>query len=549
MKKTIELILNATDATKEAFTAAITSANNYAQRIRELKAAMDGLNKPMSESKGYLRSQATGFKRASNAAERYDSKLKKVIKTQSRTEKNKFDPLALANKFRIYFESIRYAIQLTKQFAETILIPAQASARLEALSLRMRILMRDTARADARMRELVDFAATTPFQLPDLVRATQILEVLSAGALNNDKTLRMLGDAASAAGTDLSNLTMWVARAYSSMQSGDKIGRAMLRLQQLGVISAQASKQLRRLSGDVDNADRMWSILREELSRFNGMTEKAAQTYEGLTTTLKDNIWLTLAESGTELRDVVKDLMRDMISILKQMREDGTVYEFAEAIGALAKAFRNMTKAAGEAYKYKDLIVAMGAFTPMGGSLATSYAGSRMAWDAVTYGGRDLKMEQRLGNKISKLREEYNLRKKNAQEAENALKSEKALNKYLADKVAKKMTEKRIQEVLDSGGRLTTAMSLFQQANMGEGENELKELVRKRQIAQTSLRSRSIMQELSSTLGQQKIMEMSDDPRLRTIFQDVRKQLETLNSQVKGISDNGIFGLIRDTTR
>ena len=63
------------------------------------------------------------------------------------------------------------------------------------------VLLGDASKAKNRIDELMQFSLKTPFTLPQITRASRILEVLTNGALSTGKALKMVGDAAASAGT------------------------------------------------------------------------------------------------------------------------------------------------------------------------------------------------------------------------------------------------------------------------------------------------------------------------------------------------------------
>ena len=81
--------------------------------------------------------------------------------------------------------------------------------------------------AKDRMMELADFAAHTPFQLPEIAAASRTLETLTDGALSTGQGLTMVGDVASGTNTPFEELAVTIGRLYSGLDSGRPVGEAM----------------------------------------------------------------------------------------------------------------------------------------------------------------------------------------------------------------------------------------------------------------------------------------------------------------------------------
>jgi hypothetical protein len=75
-----------------------------------------------------------------------------------------------------------------------------AAGALERMTLQFRPLLGSLDSAKERVKELQTFAVKTPFEIDEIVEANKMLQVLTQGALANEKGMTLVGDAASVAG-------------------------------------------------------------------------------------------------------------------------------------------------------------------------------------------------------------------------------------------------------------------------------------------------------------------------------------------------------------
>jgi len=218
--------------------------------------------------------------------------------------------------------------------------------RFETLTTQFSVLMGSMDKAKNRMRELADFAASTPFQLEEVVVASRQLHVFSDGALGAKSSLKLVGDAAAAVGQNIQELSFWVGRAYSMIKGGQPFGEAAMRLQEMGVITPEVRSKMEELQkAGASNAE-VWAVLEERLATFKGGMETLSKTGDGLTSTLKDNWTAAVREFGQAFSDQAKGGIKDLSDRLQELNEDGTIAVWADKA---VKAINMVKEAAGMA--------------------------------------------------------------------------------------------------------------------------------------------------------------------------------------------------------
>lgn len=182
------------------------------------------------------------------------------------------------------------------------------NAQIETATLQFKTLTGSAQVAQERVADLIEFAKRTPFETGTIIEAARVLRVFGGEALDNNKTLRLIGDTAAATGADLQNLTFWISRAYAALQNGQPFGEAATRLQELAVLTPEARLEIERLSEQGQNAQ-AFEVLMSSLTRFSGALEEQAETWQGSTSTALDASRLLLAEGFKPLFDGLKELI------------------------------------------------------------------------------------------------------------------------------------------------------------------------------------------------------------------------------------------------
>lgn len=193
------------------------------------------------------------------------------------------------------------------------------NAELERQAVAFKTLLGNADAASRRMAELARFAAQTPFELPEIVQASKILQSLTNGALASGDGLRLVGDAAAATGRPLEEVSMWVGRLYAGLQSGTPVGEATMRLLEMGLISGTTARRLNDLAESGEGAGQAMTILRDTFGRLGGAMSDQSQTFSGLLSTLRDTFNMALADIGKPLFDALKAGIAELIPIVEDV--------------------------------------------------------------------------------------------------------------------------------------------------------------------------------------------------------------------------------------
>lgn len=226
--------------------------------------------------------------------------------------------------------NIESGFRMLGKAATALAVPLATAFRREAMTVQFAVLFKSLKQAKAHMVDLADFAAKTPFQLNGITAASRQLYVFSSGVLGSKDTLRLVGDAASAVGTDLEGLSFWVGRAYSMIAGGKPFGEAAMRLQELGVLTPQVRQKMEDLQASGASSADVWMQLRNSLEAYSGGMNVASKTGEGLVSTLKDVGEEAKATFGKAFMESAKGGIQYFIDLINGFISDGTITKWAE---------------------------------------------------------------------------------------------------------------------------------------------------------------------------------------------------------------------------
>lgn len=226
--------------------------------------------------------------------------------------------------------------------------------QMDDYTANMQTLLGGVDKAEAKIKELSDMAAKTPFELPTLVDATQTLLAFGVKAEDSTGILKSLGDISLGNSSKLETLT----RAYGKMSSTGKVTLENVQMMidagfnPLNLIAERNHMTMESLykaisDGKVPFEELTWAIQKatsEGGQYFNGM-ETASKTLTGRLSTLKEN-WSAFLALMTKpayetLRDTVLPSAIDMVDKLTASFNEsglqGVLDTFSDEVGNLGK--------------------------------------------------------------------------------------------------------------------------------------------------------------------------------------------------------------------
>ena len=212
------------------------------------------------------------------------------------------------------------------------------NATLEKSTLQFAPLMGDSGKAEAHVKSLFDFAKRTPFETGPIIQASRLLQTFGGDALNSQRNLELIGDAAAATGAPIEDLAFWIGRMHANFAQGKPVGEAIQNLTQLGVISPDVASKLEAVASSGKTVGEKFAVMQEGLAKFSGAMVAQAGTWEGLKSSISDAVSIMMADALHPLFDLVKTGAAMTLEVLGS-KGMGAAFDGAKA--AIASAFGN----------------------------------------------------------------------------------------------------------------------------------------------------------------------------------------------------------------
>lgn len=187
------------------------------------------------------------------------------------------------------------------------------NSQLEQNQVAFQVLMGDADKASKVIKNLYQYAATTPFEFPDIANAARTLQTVG---LEGDKVIKWVGDLAAA---NPQATIGEVASAIAKLKSGS-FGEAFERLRDFGLSKPMLEgaglkfDKSGQYTGSVDQA--MKAVQGIVGKKYGGMADAQSKTFGGMVSTIKDSINMTL---GSAFEPMFNDLKTRMPGIIKTL--------------------------------------------------------------------------------------------------------------------------------------------------------------------------------------------------------------------------------------
>lgn len=197
------------------------------------------------------------------------------------------------------------------------------AGQMEQASVAFNTMLKSGTQASKMLEDLKNFAATTPFQFPELTDAARRMMALGFSAKEVIPTLRVIGDAAGALGLGAEGiqritLALGQMRAKGTVQAEEMRQLAEAGIpawdalaKKLGVDVATAMKLVEQRS--VSAAVGVDAALTAMRDNFGGGMAAEAKTLLGLWSNVRDQVTFALADIGSALAPTAKRMIEDFI--------------------------------------------------------------------------------------------------------------------------------------------------------------------------------------------------------------------------------------------
>ena len=226
-----------------------------------------------------------------------------------------------------------------------------SSANFETLGIQLEVLTGSAEKGKNLFQELSQYAAQTPFQLPEIVQATRTLLGSNIALSDSVETIKMLGNVSAGSGADLKQLSVVFGQVagMTKLQGQDAMQFISNGVPIWALLEKSTGKTIKTLRDMGSKGEIYFKMVEEALRKATlqgGMyyqaTDKLSQSLSGLYSTLKDNVNIAFAELGNEMVKAAD---------IKQLTKD-----IAEFAGKVTTAFKGLSPETKKFITYAVLI-------------------------------------------------------------------------------------------------------------------------------------------------------------------------------------------------
>jgi tape measure domain-containing protein len=207
----------------------------------------------------------------------------------------------------------------------------KGAADAEQLQVAFATMLGGADKATKLLGEITKFAASTPFETTEIANASKQLLAFGFAQEQVIPTMTQLGDLASGLGIPLGDLAYLygTARAQGRLFAADInqfSSRGVPILKSLAKVLGVSEQEVKKLveAGKVGfpELEKAMALMTQEGSQFGGMMAAQSSTFNGLMSTLKDNIALTMTEIGKAIIEGfdLKGALNDFIAFTERIK-------------------------------------------------------------------------------------------------------------------------------------------------------------------------------------------------------------------------------------
>lgn len=222
------------------------------------------------------------------------------------------------------------------------------AAKAETTQTAFEVLVGSAERAETTLKSLRNFAASTPFQLPQIEDSARKLIAFGTSAENTTEVLRRIGNISAGVGAPLTELS----EIYGKIQVQGRVfaedinqltGRGIPVIQELAKQFGVTSAEVRQLVTDgkvgFPQIEQAFISLTSNGGKFEGLIERLSGTYNGKLSTLRDNFAQLQRQFGEALLPIASALVDRTLALVKSLQDlQGFLYDNAEAISIASTA-------------------------------------------------------------------------------------------------------------------------------------------------------------------------------------------------------------------
>lgn len=214
------------------------------------------------------------------------------------------------------------------------------NAEFEKYTVQFGVLLGGAENAQKRLKELAEFGAATPFDLPEIVRADKVLQSFGLHAEDAAKRFGMsgtqmrtvAGDVAAGTGASFEDIARYIGQ-FSAGQTGMVLSRfeelGIVTRKELGAMGLEFAKS-GELVTPVDDA--MDVLLVAMQGKFGGMMDAQSKTFGGMMSNMRDWVGNAMRTLGAPIFDVVKENLGGLLTLLSSPQAKQAMSDLASGL-------------------------------------------------------------------------------------------------------------------------------------------------------------------------------------------------------------------------
>lgn len=217
----------------------------------------------------------------------------------------------------------------------------KGNAEFETYETQFGVLLGSADAAKQRLADLAKFGASTPFELPEVVKADKILQGFGLHSEESAKKFgksgaeirRIAGDVASGTGQGFEEMALLLGK-FSSGATGEAISR----MAELGITTRE---EMAKLGLEFSKSGELLSPLPQAMQvvtdlmdkKYGGMMDKQSQTFDGMLSNFNDWVAGTMRAAGAPIFDKLKDGLGTLMATLNTPEMQAAITSVATLIG------------------------------------------------------------------------------------------------------------------------------------------------------------------------------------------------------------------------
>lgn len=297
-----------------------------------------------------------GMKDAQQATKSFMGDFKSGLK-DSQTQLNK-----LGDSARKTFDSIKTSAKvagasMVAMFGASTVAGAKFNAQMEQSITSYEILLGSMEKANKMVKDLQQFAANSPFEFQGLDKSAKLLLAMGFQGEQIIPVMHSVGNAVSAAGGNTETLEGISLALGQILTKGKLSAEEMTQLAERGIpawsILAEkmglTTQEVMKLGeqGKLFANDVLPMLIEGLDDKFAGAMDKQSANFLGMLNNLKETMLMTLGDFTLPFFNVLKDDLTSLNSKIQELKNNGTMKQWADDIGSsLVKAY-NIAKTVG----------------------------------------------------------------------------------------------------------------------------------------------------------------------------------------------------------